>query len=99
MFIAQHGVELANRGQKVPVNRSVSCTTIDIERIGPAMAEKSSEMKVSEVCETKGVTVHQVIVGELSPVKESRGKVGVKYFEGQLSDGKKTVMVSFEPNL
>ena len=70
MFIARRGVELANRErcQKVPVNRSVSCTTIDVERIGPAMAEKSSEMDVSEVCETKGATVHGVIVGELSPV-------------------------------
>ena len=52
----------------MPVNRSVSCTTIDVERIGPAMAEKLSEMDVSEVCETKGATVHGVIVGEFSPV-------------------------------
>ena len=32
------------------------------------MASKSSEMDVSEVCETKGVTVHGMIVGELSPM-------------------------------
>ena len=64
------------------------------------MAGKSSEMDVSEVCEMKGATVHGMPVGELSPVKDSRSKVGVRYFEGQLSDGKKTVrIVSFEPKL
>ena len=52
------------------------------------------------MCESQGATVHGVVVGELSPVKDSRGKAGVRYFEGQLSDGKKTVrMVSFEPKL
>ena len=64
------------------------------------MAGKSSEMDVSEVCEAKGATVHGMLIGELSPVKESRSTVGVRYFEGQFSDGKKTVrIVSFEPKL
>ena len=64
------------------------------------MAGKCSGMDISEVCESQGATVHGMVVGELSPVKDSRGKAGVRYFEGQLSDGKKTVrMVSFEPKL
>lgn len=64
------------------------------------MAQKCSQMDVSEVSETKGATVYGVLVGELSPIKDSRGKAGVRYFEGKLSDGKKTIrMVSFAPNL
>ena len=64
------------------------------------MVGKCSGMDISEVCESQGATVHGVVVGELSPVKDSRGKAGVQYFEGQLSDGKKTVrMVSFELKL
>ena len=51
------------------------------------MAGKCSEMDVSEVCEAKGATVHGLLIGELSPVKESRSTVGVRYFEGQFSDG------------
>ena len=65
-----------------------------------AMAGQAGEMDVSEVCEAKGATVHGVLVGHLSPVKESHGKAGVKYFKGKLSDGKKTLrIVSFEPKL
>ena len=61
-----------------------------------AMAFKCSEIDVSEVCESKGATVHGVLVGELSPVKNSCSKEGVRLFEGS----KKTVqMVSFEPKL
>ena len=64
------------------------------------MAGKSSEMDVSEVCKMKAATVHGMLVGKLIPVKNSRSKVGVRYFEGQLSDGKKTVrIVSFKPKL
>ena len=55
------------------------------------MAGKCSGMDIWEVCESQGTTVHGMVVGELSPVKDSRGKAGVRYFEGQLSDGKKTV--------
>ena len=36
------------------------------------------------------MTVHGVLVGHLSPVKESRGKAAVKYSKGKLTDGKKT---------
>ena len=61
------------------------------------MAGKSSEMVVSEVCDMKGAGM---LEGELSHVKDRHSKVGVRYFEGQLSDGKKTVrIVSFEPKL
>ena len=50
-------------------------------------------MDVSEVCKAKGATVHGVLVGHWSPVKESHGKPGVKYFEGKLNDGKKTLRI------
>ena len=44
--------------------------------------------------------VHGVIVGELSPIKASRKSNEIKYFEGKLSDGIKTVrVVSFDPKL
>ena len=39
-------------------------------------------------------------MGNISPIKTSRNNARVKYFEGQLSDGAKTVrFVSFEPKL
>ena len=45
-------------------------------------------------------TVHGALVGEVSPIKTSRKRNNVKYFEGQCSDGKKTVrLVTFEPKL
>ena len=45
-------------------------------------------------------TMHGVLVGEVSPIKTSRKRNNVKYFEGQCSDGKKTVrLVTFEPKL
>ncbi len=40
------------------------------------------------------------LLGPVSPTKCSRTKAEVQFFEGQLSDGKKTVrVVSFEPKL
>ena len=58
-----------------------------------------SDLVVSTGASSSG-TVHGVLVGEVSPIKTSRKKSNVKYFEGQFSDGKKTVrLVSFEPNL
>jgi len=45
-------------------------------------------------------SVHGVLVGEVSPLKTSRKRSDVKYFDGKFSDGKKTVrLVSFEPKL
>ena len=46
------------------------------------MAGKCSGMDISEVCESQGATVHGMVVGELSPVKDSRGKAGVRYLKG-----------------
>ena len=60
-------------------------------------------MDVSDVVASTSAgsgTVHGVLIGEVSPVKTSRRRSDVKYFESQLSDGKKTVrLVSFEPSL
>jgi len=45
-------------------------------------------------------TVEGAFVATLSPIKTSRKNTGVKYFEGQIFDGCKTVrFVSFEPKL
>lgn len=49
---------------------------------------------------TAPVTVHGVVVGQVSPLKTSKTKSGVKYFDGSFSEGKKTLrMISFEPKL
>jgi hypothetical protein len=54
---------------------------------------------VSEVKESKNAVVHGVIT-ELSPVKKSRKNESVKYFSGQLCDGKDSVrVIYFEPCL
>ena len=58
-------------------------------------------MDVSDVkAPTSSGTVHGVVFGELSPIKTSSKNRAVKYFDGQFSDGKKTVrLVSFDPAL
>ena len=58
------------------------------------------KMDPSNVEEKKQATVHGVFVGDLSPIKVSRKCPDRKYFEANLSDGRKTIrMVSFDPNL
>ena len=58
-----------------------------------------SDLVVSTGASSLG-TVRGVLVDEVSPIKTSRKRNDVKYFEGQFSDGKKTVcLVSFEPKL
>jgi len=45
-------------------------------------------------------TVHGVLVDQVSPLKTSKKRSDVKYFDSAFSDGKKTLrMVSFEPKL
>ncbi len=61
---------------------------------------KCDEMEVSEISHRTPSTIHGVFVGEVSPVKCGRRNPAVKYFEGHMTDGKKTVqVVSFEPTL
>ena len=58
------------------------------------------EMNVSDLEERKSATVHGVFVGGVSPIKKSRNKADVQYFESNFSDGDRTVrLVSFEPRL
>ena len=46
------------------------------------------------------VTVHGVVVGQVSPLKTSKTKSGIRYFDGSFTDGKKTLrMISFDPKL
>ena len=63
------------------------------------MADK--DVEVSEaIMSPSPVTVHGVVVGEVSPVKTSKTKSGVKYFDGTFTDGKKALrMISFDPKL
>ena len=63
------------------------------------MARKN-DMEVSEMHQSSTATVHGMVVGELSPIKTSRKRSSVKYFEGNISDGRKVArMISFEPSL
>ncbi len=65
------------------------------ERMARQQKLKFEEMEVSDMSISNSAMVHGV-----SPVKCNRTKAEVKHFEGQLSDGKKTVrMVWFEPKL
>lgn len=44
--------------------------------------------------------VHGTLVGEVLPIKASRKNLETKYFEGKLTDRRKTVqVVSFDPKL
>ena len=55
---------------------------------------------MSELQSASSATVHGVFVGAVSPVRDSRSKKGVKYFEGNLSDGEKRVrVVAFDSKL
>lgn len=58
------------------------------------------EIEVSEATEEEdNVTIHGIVT-ELSPIKTSKRNSHVKYFTGQLSDGKKCMrLVSFDPKL
>ena len=57
------------------------------------------ELDVSDMKPSKCATIHGMVVGSLSPVQTSK-RSSVKYFEGNLSDGKKvTRLISFEPKL
>ena len=57
-------------------------------------------MEISELVPSSSASVEGVFVGNISPIKMSRTNSRVKYFEGHLSDGAKTVrFVSFEPKL
>ena len=47
------------------------------------------DMTVSGLQPASNVTVHGVFVEEVSPLKDSKTKKGLKYCEGNLSDGKK----------
>ena len=54
-------------------------------------------MDVSEVALSGSGTI---LIGQVSPVKSSKKRPDIKYFEGQISDDVKTMqLVSFEPTL
>ena len=62
-------------------------------------AKRKLDMIVSEMSPSTNAVVHGVLVGLVSPVKESRSS-GVKYFEGSISDGTKAArLVSFDATL
>jgi len=58
------------------------------------------DVDMSEIASSSCVNVHGTFVGALLPIKTSQKSSKVEYFEGQLSDGHKTIqVVSFEPKL
>lgn len=61
---------------------------------------ESDDLKISEIQSTAtDVNVHGIIT-QLSPVKVSKKNEKVRYFDGKLTDGKKSLrIVSFEPIL
>ena len=65
------------------------------------MANK--EVDVSDMCLSKGATVHGAFVGPISPIRRSRSSTHskeIQYFDTFFSDGIKTVrVVSFDPKL
>ena len=45
-------------------------------------------------------TIHRTFIGDVSPIKTSRKRADVKYFDGWISDGEATVrVISFMPKL
>lgn len=59
---------------------------------------KQDDWDVSDIEESQTATVHGVVT-HLSPLKTSRKNAGVRYFDGKISDGKRSVrMISFEPD-
>ena len=65
-----------------------------------ASSSRKRTLDISEIEEpTEAATVTGVVT-ELSPIKVSKNNSHIKYFSGQVSDGKKTCrVVSFEPGL
>lgn len=60
----------------------------------------ANDVGVSDLVLWNSTNIEGVFVGALSTIKSSRNNANVKYFEGQLSDGCKTVrFVSFEPEI
>ena len=69
---------------------------------GPRGSQVMDNVNISDLVPSTSTNVEGVLVfvGDLSPIKTSMKNPNVKYFEGQLSDGSKTVrFVSFEPKL
>ena len=62
-----------------------------------ATKRRVEEFDVCDIKESESTIVHGGVT-ELSPIKKSKKDKKLKYFSGQLSDGKKCVrVISFEP--
>ena len=65
-----------------------------------AKRKLENEFDISDITPSKSARVHGVVVGQISPIKSSKRDPSMKYFEGNLMDGKKTIrMVAFEPKI
>ena len=65
-----------------------------------ARKQKSEDLEVGEVCVAKECATVHGIETELSPIKTSKKGARIKYFFGNLSDGKKSMqMISFDTQL
>ena len=57
------------------------------------------EWDASEIEASDSACVHGIVT-DLSPIKKNRKNEAVRYFQGELSDGKKFVrVISFDPSL
>ena len=75
------------------------CTERTAMAGGMAEKKRKLEWDVSEAEESVGAAVHGVVT-QLSPVKVSKRNPTVRYFDGKMSDGRKSVrVVSFDPSL
>ena len=83
----------------VRVQKLLSFAVVDAVIFAMAMKKrKAEEMEVAEVFTAQECVTIQGVVTELSTVKCSKKNAKIKYFDGKLTDRKKTMrMVSFQP--
>ena len=62
------------------------------------MADKDKDVDVSEaIMSPSPMTAYGIVIGGVLPMKTSKTKSGVKYFDSTFTDGKKALrMVSFD---
>ena len=64
------------------------------------LQQEEVDMTVSQLQECSYGTIHGTFVGDVSPIKSSRKRADVKYFDGWISDKEATAtVVSFMPKL
>ena len=52
------------------------------------LLQEEVDMNVSQLQECSCGTIHGTFVGDVSPIKTSRKRANIKYFDGWISNGK-----------